>query len=143
MLDSYDDILSRIEEPPKWWDRFGCPRWRDFDPDNSSNIYADRVVLMRIACQGCDHEFLVEFAESRGQRMIMNHRREKDGYEPIEYDPTQLEYGDPPDIGCCAAGPTMSSCPREIVGAWERENFEWKQTHKNVPIRADWDDEDE
>lgn len=29
-----------------------------------------------------------------------------------------LEYGDPPNIECCAAGPSMSSVPRRVLEYW-------------------------
>ena len=29
-----------------------------------------------------------------------------------------IAYGDPPNIGCCPAGPTMNSVPRRVLEYW-------------------------
>lgn len=138
MLIQYDDILSRIPEPPTWWDRHGCPRYNEPIPENCSHVYADRLTFMRIECQGCGQEFIVEFASSRMNRL------NREGTEILEVDPTLLQYGDPPNIGCCSAGATMSSYPREIIAHYERGKMgKWNKTHENVPVKADWDREDD
>lgn len=142
MLDSYADIRERIPEPPKWWDRHGCPRYSDPVPKNCSHVYADRLAFMRIACQACGTEFLVEFASSRMDRILWARTAGKDPLEEQPWEPETLHYGDPPSTGCCAAGDTMNSCPRELVAAYEKERFDWKRTHANVAVRADWDTDD-
>lgn len=138
MLDHYADIRERIAEDPQWWDRHGCPRYCTPEPGNHSHVYADKLAFMRIACQQCGHEFVVEFATSRMEEFL-----HQDRYPEYRgWDPLTLHYGDPPNIECCSAGNTMNSCPRELIGAWERERFDWVQTHANVPVRADWDAEE-
>lgn len=50
MKDDYDDILSRIKEPPVYYDVNGCPRWEECPmPD----------LMGRIRCQYCWQEFIV------------------------------------------------------------------------------------
>lgn len=44
----YDDILSRISEPPTWWSH-GVPRYGTFSPD-AVDIYARCVALVHTKC---------------------------------------------------------------------------------------------
>jgi hypothetical protein len=34
MLQHYEDILSRIAEPPRWFDEQGVPRYCEFAPES-------------------------------------------------------------------------------------------------------------
>ena len=52
---SYDDILSRILEPPIWWSD-GVPRYTSFEPGMTC-VYAQEAVLMEAECQSCGREF--------------------------------------------------------------------------------------
>jgi hypothetical protein len=140
MLDHYKDIIDRINEPPKWWDRCGCPRYCDPTPENCSHVYAKHCAFMVIECQACSHEFVVEFAASSID--MLDRHAEPPAFR--EWDPTNLHYGDPPNIGCCPAGATMNSVPRVLLGSWDRTLSDWEQTHKNVPVRPFWEgDNDE
>ena len=40
MLPNYEDILSRIAEPPRWFDEQGVPRYCEFAPHRIANIYS-------------------------------------------------------------------------------------------------------
>lgn len=143
MLDAYADILERITEPPKWWDRHGVPRFHEPIPQNCSHVYADHVAFVEIECQSCGEAFIVEFATSMLDRIVHADRYKAHvGKDPAPYDPTKLEYGDPPRHGGdhCAAGDTMTSVPVRVVAAWERDRFEWEQTHENVPMVCEWAD---
>jgi hypothetical protein len=44
MLQHYEDILSRIAEPPRGFDEHGVPRYCDFAPHRIANIYAREIV---------------------------------------------------------------------------------------------------
>lgn len=112
MNESYEDITSRIPDPPKWWDENAVPRYCGFSPRRVANIYANEVALARIACQRCGREFLVCFSQRWFGSLFGRH-------------PDSLHYGDPPNMGCCEAGPTMNSELREVVGAWRRDGFDW------------------
>ena len=124
MIPDYDDILSRIPEPPLWWDAHGVPRWCEFHPTASSNTYAREVALLRIACQGCGREFDAEinwWEQSRhwnGDRM-----------EPLSTPARlkELHYGDPPNVGCCPAGHTMNCIDLRILQFWSRERSKWER----------------
>lgn len=122
MRQDYSDILTRILEPPSWYDENGTPRYGLFSPDLCPNIYADQVILLKICCQSCHKEFLVE----------MN-QKELDIFSilrGIEYKPWDLKslphYGDPPIHGC--VGDTMNCEDIEIIKLYQRtELLRWEE----------------
>lgn len=117
----YEDILSRIGEDPKWFDEAAVPRFCDFSPREVADIYADEVALVGIACQSCQHKFRVAFSRGPVDEML------KPGSRSIAdaIRANTIHYGDPPNIMCCAAGPTMNSEPGRVLEYWIRENFDW------------------
>lgn len=100
----YLDILSRITEEPSWYDQNGTPRYGEFHPSHCPNIYADTVVLLRIACQACCKEFHVEM--------------HGDWYNPIKQ-PRELHYGDPPRHSC--VGDSMNCDDLEVLQVWKKD----------------------
>ena len=121
----YEDIRSLIAAEPKWWDENGVPRYCDFHPKAAADIYAREVCLLLIECQNCRREFRVAMSWSLGNRVY-------DDPPPSELIPEdQLYYGDPPNIGCCPAGPTMSSVPKVVLEFWSRR-------HKQPYLAPDW-----
>ena len=114
---SYDDIRSRIAEEPQWWDECAVPRYCPFSVGQIANIYANEAALVEIACQGCGQRFLVEV--SRGA--FDQFRLQTDIRRGV------LAYGDPPNIGCCLSGPTMSSDTIRVVEYWKRLDGHWKR----------------
>lgn len=58
MLLSYDDIRSRINEPPRWFDSDGVPRYVMFEPHHAT-ISGREAALLEIACQACGTRFVV------------------------------------------------------------------------------------
>ena len=48
MYVSYDDILTRIDELPKWWSN-GVPRYDEFNPD-AIDVYACCAALVHTKC---------------------------------------------------------------------------------------------
>jgi hypothetical protein len=114
---NYKDILDLTDKKPLWFDQNGTPRFAPFHPRLCPNIYARQAVLYRIACQNCGHIFDVAdtcgiFAAFDISEKIMAHK---------------LHYGDPPNIGCCPAGPTMSCEDLRIIEFW------------NKPFNGDWE----
>lgn len=109
MNPSYEDITSRINEAPAWWQQGGVPRWGQFGPQQAASIYAREVVLMEIACQSCQTLFKVALCD----RLLSDE-------PPLAQQITAgtLHYGDPPNTGCCAAGASMNSEPRAILEYW-------------------------
>ena len=155
----YDDIISRIPEPPKWWDEYAVPRYITFGPDETADIYADQCALIEIECQGCGALFLVAWSQSR-----ITWGRNEDGTawarDAKPFDPQMYHYGDPPNSGCCAAGPTMNSIPRRVMEFWKRHDpkytgpkdghnvvldmkyFDWVRVPElEVEIKCEWADE--
>jgi hypothetical protein len=133
---NYHDILSRIPEPPKWFDEHAVPRFIAFSPDQVADIYADEAVLAEVACQGCARCFSVAFSLSPMDRVRAI------GVQPRLADQIRnqtLHYGDPPNVDCCAAGPTMNSEPKRVLEYWAREGFDWvRKTELEVSIEPDW-----
>lgn len=117
MKGSYDDILSRIMEPPGWFDEHGVPRWSKFAPGEQSNIYASQVVLMLIECQACAMMFRVCLSWHRLDAVF--HGRAYESNLAADVRGKTIHYGDPPNTGCCAAGPTMNSLPRRVLEFWQ------------------------
>ena len=138
MLESYDDIRSKIAEQPQWWDENGVPRYCEFEPSRCANIYAREAVLFVVTCQGCGKAFHV--AQSRDD--METHRL--DGRTILtDIGNCDIHYGDPPNVACCPAGPTMSSEPRYVIGYW-RKNKETAYAWRREPaldgkvIVPDW-----
>jgi len=116
----YADILSRIEEPPLWFDEFAVPRFDPFTPHLVANIYADEAALVRIECQGCETSFNVAFTGVAASKPLPSDTA-LDGNVPLIRDHVRaqtLHYGDPPNIGCCASGASMNSMPRQVLQYW-------------------------
>lgn len=119
----YADIRERIAEQPKWWDEHGVPRYCEFAPNRTANIYADEAALIEIECQHCGASFLVAWTGER-----ITHGVNQDGTTWVKdsppFDPQTYEYGDPPNAGCCDIGACMSSIPRRVVEFWRRHHKE-------------------
>jgi len=116
MKNDYKDIRDKLGEP-QWWDEEGVPRYCKFRPDAINNIYAREAALVEIACQSCCHQFKVAISTpiwaytGALAKAIVNHA---------------VCYGDPPNIGCCPAGPTMTSETIAVLEYWTRIDGEWK-----------------
>ncbi len=117
----YKDILELSNWPPKWFDENGVPRFCEFSPDRCAGFYADEVVLMVIQCQSCKHEFKVCLSADAMERV-----RTEGLADAVRSN--EIDYGDPPNMQCCAAGPSMNSIPIRVLefwyldGKWERDS---------------------
>lgn len=134
----YEDIRSRIPEPPKWFDESAVPRWSAFGPRETANIYADEVCFVHIECQNCGHPFLVCFSWCKSDEYLDPKKA------PLSKRVKDLHYGDPPNIGCCPSGPTMNSVPRRVVQFWSRvdPSLEWHRVPElEIAIDCDWADD--
>lgn len=142
----YNDIRDRIATEPKWWDEHAVPRYCDFFPDETANIYAQEVVLLLIACQDCGHEFHVcmssspmDTAVSAYPSLVLRLGRkptDEEYHEEIEawtlaslVKCDKIHYGDPPNAcpPSCCAGATMNSVPLKVLQFWRRDKLEWKR----------------
>lgn len=117
----YKDIRDRLG-PPWWWDERAVPRYCAFAPREVADIYAREAALVMIACQNCGRRFKVAFSYS-GMDFIRD-------IPPLwkRIQRGTLHYGDPPNAGCCPAGPSMNSEPILVLEYWERdERSEWQR----------------
>lgn len=130
MNHDYADIISLIAEPPKWWDEHAVPRYCEFSPRVSANIYADEVVLLLIECQSCGTEFKVCMSDDQMSRAMRSYGREKPAPSLTRLvQDGEIHYGDPPNAcpGECAAGSTMNSVPVRVLEFWRRSMLEWER----------------
>jgi hypothetical protein len=141
MKHTYECIRSRIPEDPKWFDEDGVPRYDAFTPRLTANIYARQSCLLLIECQNCGQDFRVAMSwrtheHAFGGKSSDLATRVADG---------TIHYGDPPNIECCPAGPTMNSVPRKVLEFW-RDDLTGVGDWQRVPelerdIACDWADE--
>lgn len=150
----YWDILDKLGEPV-WWNEHGVPRYCEFSVDEAS-IYAEQVALVRITCQGCGHPFQICMSSTVYDR-ARDDREDLETYiratvlEETFFDVgdgyqmrREFGYGDPPNIGCCSAGPTMTSVPERILEFWRRSGGAWVRVPEfEVDVTPSWSKDDE
>lgn len=143
---SYEDIIEAAGgKAPLWWDQNGVPRFRAHHPRLSSNIYANEVVLLRIACQRCHLEQLVQMTWSSMDSVRWSIHDEWAALRKgaLYTAPKSLHtladsvrdgtihYGDPPhhdDQGeFCHAGCTMNVWDLRIEEFWTRKDWDWER----------------
>jgi len=108
MKPKYKDIIEKAGDP-LWFDEKGVPRYVEFHPTHCVMTSAREAVLAEITCQGCGSLFLV----------AITRKNDPDGCL-TGTGSNILSYGDPPNIGCCASGPTMTGDLCRIVEVWIR-----------------------
>ncbi len=132
MKNCYSDILVRIPEAPLWWDENGVPRYDAFGPDAVADIYCCEAALVEIRCQNCGHPFEVAFSwyHHSGQSALSSN--------------PHLFYGDPPNMGCCEAGASMSSESVRVLQFWRknRKTRNWERVPR-LEITYPFDGSDE
>lgn len=112
----YRDIRDRIHAPPTWFDEDGVPRWGSFSPDATANIYATEIVLLKIRCQSCGRIFHVCMTWDPTAGVL-----HKEAPLSVQIRDKTIHYGDPPNVECCPAGPSMNSEPDRVLEFWRRE----------------------
>lgn len=132
MNQCYHELLAALGTP-QWFDEHAVPRFIPFAPREVANIYADQVLLVEIQCQACRARFRVAFSESLSS-LLMEHAMTGSPPLPISERARLFgavarggpHFGDPPNVACCPAGPTMNSESLRVIEAWERSDaFEW------------------
>lgn len=108
----YADILALTPHEPHWFDEYAVPRFVDFEPIKIANIYAKETALVEIGCQACGRAFNVAFSSGSRTSDLLS----------VAITNNTLHYGDPPNIGCCLAGPTMNSERRRVIEYWSTLN---------------------
>jgi hypothetical protein len=122
----YDDIISRIDIEPIWFDEHAVPRYCEFAPERSASIYVSEVALAEITCQGCGRLFRVAFSRVNVQSgTVAEAIRTK-----------TLHYGDPPNVECCITGASMNSQPRRVIEYWHRHHQEHTRDNRVTDVFA-------
>ena len=146
MHNHYSDILDKVDgQLPEWFDENGVPRFCDFTPKRLANIYADSCCLLTIGCQGCGRAFHVAMSDSASQQAMQQHWLNRPWRRLAELVRNgNIHYGDPPNMGCCPAGPTMNSIPRRVLEFWLRDKFDWERCAElEIDIHCGWAEDDE
>ena len=126
----YNDIRTRIDEPPVWFDERAVPRYCCFAPGETANIYCNETALVVIACQACGERFNVCFSQSRIDiGWILRYGAEPQPTLADKIRDGSIHYGDPPNTDCCAAGATMNCDDLRVLEYWYRDEvgFGWKR----------------
>lgn len=127
----FNDIRSRITEPPTWWDMNGTPRWGDFHPTQSPDIYTREAVLLEIQCQCCRQPFRVELHAD----FDLMHRTQSETPLADAIKNKSIHYGDPPhhddpqDPSWGCTGNSMNVYDMRVLEYWRqtRPEHEWKR----------------
>ena len=109
----YSDIRDAIATPPLWWDEHAVPRYCVFATDQTASVYAEEVVLLKIRCQSCGRAFEVCMTWTS-----FDLYRSKTPALSDQIRAKTIHYGDPPNVECCPAGPTMNSEPDRVLQFW-------------------------
>ncbi len=128
MLPNYKDITDRAGTP-LWFDERGVPRYVEFHPQHCALPEADEAFLVEVRCQACGTPFFV--ALSWGSRR-QPYRKDASIPNPrlTATGGTALNYGPPPNTGCCPVGTSMRSDFHRIIQGWIR-------TAKDVWLQLD------
>ncbi len=118
----YNDIRSKLGSP-QWWDECGVPRYCEFSPKQTNNIYARECALVLIACQNCGQTFKVAMAWNDIDLRTCTRKPAFDAELIIS-----LHYGDPPNIECCPSGPTMNCEDLRVLEFWRMgADHDWER----------------
>lgn len=125
MHTNYQDILSLTDKEPLWFDEQAVPRFCPFEPNKLANIYAHEACLLEIKCQACGSPFVVAMSYGSFEQM--------QGYQRLSdqiNSNNELFYGDPPNIGCCSGGMTMTSVAIRVLEFWFEDKttgYHWRR----------------
>lgn len=145
MRAGYSDIVAladKLDLRPLWWDEHGVPRYTAHHPDLSPDIYADEAVLLRIACQRCGEQQLVQMtwgimsttrAQIHAEWAALSRGKPRPDVGAGAFNLAKfirtgaIHYGDPPhhaDGGgeFCHAGCTMNCEDLAVVEYWKRDH---------------------
>lgn len=121
MLREYDDITSRIDVQPTWYDEQGVPRYEPFQPD-MLGVYDDIASLQKIACQDCGRRFLVAQSSELTRRLMWFGVEKANAVTALEI--ARAHYGDPPRHGC--VGDTMNVELVAVMEVWRKNKcLDW------------------
>lgn len=128
MLLNYEDVTSRIDEPPKWYTKYGYPRYCEFSP-GETGVYVHYALLVEIQCQSCHRPFLVGEGYQRENIYAILDGDEENFFYDLNKIVEGYHYGDPPPHDC--VGDTMNCDDIRFVEVWDREKGIEKHTREN------------
>lgn len=135
----YSDLRALSPHDPLWFDEHAVPRFCEFSPDQTANIYASEAVLFVVECQNCCREFHVCMSWCWSDR-TRSGKPMPSLSEQVRN--RSLHYGDPPNVECCPAGPTMNSVPRLVLEFWSRTGGDrtWRRAPEleGADMDPDW-----
>ena len=122
MYRHYGDILALTDRKPLWWDEHGVPRFQEFDPEKHTDVYASEAALVLVECQSCGEQFKMLFSDEESPKGIRDRIKED----------KELRASDPPNSGCCEAGPSMTCWQIRVLQFWafKEQGFGWKRYPK-------------
>lgn len=132
MLIEYDDVKSRISEPPKWYTTHGYPRYCDFSP-RETGVYVKYALLVEIACQACGERFMVGEGYNRENWGAVVRGDKENFFNDLNKIVKHYHFGDPPSHDCPGGGETMNCEDLRFVEVWESVTndkppwFEWQR----------------
>ena len=138
MLQHYEDILSRIAEPPRWFDEQGVPRYCEFAPDRIANIHARECALLAIECQSCGRPFIVALDAGTANHNVISRPGQEREWRTLAdiIRSHQIEYRDPPnvDVLWCRSDADEHNPPRaRILGAHSGNLYRPRHRHTLHP----------
>ena len=120
MHNYYKDIVSRIDEPPQWFDENAVPRYGSFHPGKVANIYTNEAALVEIACQSCGTRFKVAFVNGMSDDVADAIARRPHRRIAEKIRDRTIHYGDPPNMLCCEFGASENSRKLQVLEYWSR-----------------------
>jgi len=141
MFHHYHDIISRIAEPPRWYDELGVPRYCDFAPNAIANIYADECVLLEIECSGCGQIIIAALDDKGANDALWIPGQPRTRHKIADLIRSgELDYGDPPNVDCCRAGPSQTAITRRVIEYWSRYQETYTEPGSSVRfVRGSFD----
>jgi hypothetical protein len=141
MFHYYEDIISRIAEPPRWYDDQGVPRYCDFAPYEIANIYADECVLLEIMCSGCDRIIIAALDDRGANEAISVPHRDNPRRKIADLIRShELFFGDPPNVDCCRGGPSTTAKTLRVIEYWARYQDTYTEPGSSVRfVRGSFD----
>lgn len=139
MYQPYFDITEKLGVP-LWWDENGVPRYKEFHPSMSADIYADFVALQEIHCQSCGERFeccaswsLVKACSTGAPQERLDLVWDETGKKatpksglPSVDGPGFVCFGDAPWHGTQqCSGTTMTTHTSKVLQFWKRASMEW------------------
>lgn len=128
MFVNYTDIISKLGTPV-WFTQDGYPRYCEYHP-SECGIYHKFSALILVKCQSCGRDFKIGTISDYYKIYLLKRAGQiSDDMSELKKVRYALEYcGDPPNIECCSAGPTMTVEHVSFLEIWKyNDNHVWEK----------------